>query len=260
MKQLIFLIFITPFFVFSQDTIQLKPIDSFKFKADQIIGVDNFKTFYFTKKDNSFNKKQQGSVMSYSNILLGKISSANTLNPLKINIFYRDFNTLIILDNRLAEVFKIDFNSISEYKNVALASTGYDNTVWIFNQDSQQLELYDYKANLTRVSSIQIQDEVLDLESNYNYCWLLTKQHLYIYNYFGSLLFKLENNGYTNLYVDSGNAYLQKENALIMLPKNATEFIPIQSSRLLINQFLVTGESLYIYDDEMLHQFQLKID
>jgi len=29
---------------------------------------------------------------------------------------------------------------------------------------------------------------------------------------------------------------------------------------LLINQFLVTNETLYIYADEMLHQFQLKTE
>ena len=85
-------------------------------------------------------------------VQLGNITSANAFNPLKINLFYKNFNTVIILDNRLAEIFKIDFNTVQPYKNVSHISTGYDNTLWIFNPDLQQLELFDYKTNQIRCS------------------------------------------------------------------------------------------------------------
>ena len=41
---------------------------------------------------------------------LGEISSIDAFNALKTTVFYRDFNTVIILDNRLSEIMKIDFN------------------------------------------------------------------------------------------------------------------------------------------------------
>jgi len=41
------------------------------------------------------------------------------------------------------------------------------------------------------------------------------------------------------------------------LKNNTWNFIPIKLPNLLINQFFVTNETLYIYDDEFLHQYQL---
>ena len=260
MKQITFIIFFISSICFAQDSIAVKSIKKDKFEADQLIAIDDFNTLYYTSKNLSFNKKTDSKTIDYSNIQLGQISSANAFNPLKINLFYKDFNTVIILDNRLAEVFKIDFNTTSSYKNVSFVSTGYDNTVWIFNQDLQQLELYDYKANTTRVTTLPIQEKVLDLKSDYNYCWLLTDKHLYIYNYFGSLITKYDNKDYTELQINRGNIILKHQNNLSILPKNSNVFKHIKLPELLINQFLVTNETLYIYDDEMLHQFQLKIN
>ena len=68
-------------------------------------------------------------------------------------MFYKDFNTVVILDNRLAEIYKIDFNTKQPYKNVSHITTGYDNALWLFNSDLQILELYDYKADKVRATN-----------------------------------------------------------------------------------------------------------
>ena len=75
-------------------------------------------------------------------------NNTNTINnSLKINLFYQDMNSVVILDNRLAEIFKINFNTITTYKNVSHISTGNDNTIWLYNQDTNELEVYDYLNN-----------------------------------------------------------------------------------------------------------------
>jgi len=260
MRRFIILLLLIHSLGFAQDSISTSLISSYKFKADQIIAIDNFETIYYTTDDLGFNKKSKDKRIDYSNIQLGRIHSANAFNPLKINLFYKDFNTVIILDNRLAEVFKIDFNTTPQYKNASFVSTGYDNTIWIYNQDLQQLELYDYKNSTTRITTLPFQDNALDLKSNYNYVWLLTDKYLYVFNYFGSLITKYENNGYTNIQNFKGNLILKKENTLSLLAKNSDRITPIKLPKLLINQFLLTNETLYIYDDEMLHHFQLIID
>ncbi|WP_299117669.1 hypothetical protein [uncultured Winogradskyella sp.] len=258
MKPLFYLIFCFSFFAFAQDEIQLQLEASTDLKAADIFGVDTFGTLYYSDENQSFFKKSVDTTISYANFQLGKITSANTFNPLKINLFYQDFNTVIILDNRLAEITKVDFNTIQDYKNVSLVSTGYDNTLWLFNQDLQQLELYDYLNNKTRVKTVPIQSQALDLKSDYNYCYLLTTQYLYIYSYFGSLINKIENKGYTDMAFSKANLVLKKKNGLFLLPKNSINLKPLKTSDLLINQFLVTNETLYIYNDEKLRRYQLK--
>ncbi|MDG1729261.1 MAG: hypothetical protein P8K68_09375 [Algibacter sp.] len=244
--------------IFAQESIVAKLINKSNLNAEKLISIDNFGTTYYLTNDVIY-KKTENKTITYNNLQLGTLHSANTFNPLKINLFYKDFNTVIILDNRLAEVFKIDFNTLTDYKNVSHISTGHDNTIWIFNQDFQKLELFDYKSQTIRAQTVPVQSGVLDLKSNYNYCYLLTENFLYIYNYFGSLLKKVKNDGYTALVESNENVILKKGNTLFLLKRNQEKILPIITPNLLINQFFVTNETLYIYNSEILEKFELKI-
>lgn len=227
-------------------------------KADHITAVDDFKnTFYI--KNNVFTKRSESKLLKYSNLRLSNITSANTFNPLKINLFYKAFNTVVILDNRLTEIFKIDFNQTKTYKNITHVSTGSDNTLWLFNQDTQQLELYNYKTNNTITKTLPITETVLQITSNYNHCWLLTKNHIYKYNYTGSLLSKIANNGFTSIQESNRNLFLQKDNTLYFKHNNTQETQSILIPNLLIHQFFVTNQIVYIYTGQDLYQYQLNL-
>ena len=260
MRKSVFFFFLLSCSLFSQNEVQMQIQDSMNLKAKDIFGVDTFGTLYYSTEDNTFNKKTKDTTITYTNFQLSEITTANAFNPLKINLFYQDFNTVVILDNRLAEVFKIDFNTTQPYKNVSFVSTGFDNTIWIFNQDLQQLELFDYKTQTVRLKTVPIQSEILDLKSDYNNCYMLTENYLYIYNYFGSLIAKHPNEGYKTMAFSKAHLVLQIEDSLSILSKNTDEIRSILDSNLLISQFLVTNETLYIYDDEILRQYQLKLE
>ncbi|WP_179344174.1 hypothetical protein [Winogradskyella ursingii] len=260
MQKILLLLLFSSCFLFAQKSIRVTAIDSTELKVATIFGIDNFETLYYTTEDNTFYKKTKDTTITYTNFQLGGVTTANIFNPLKINLFYQDFNTVIILDNRLAEIFKVDFNTLQPYKNISHVSTGFDNTLWLFNQDLQVLELYDYKANKTRLKTVPVQAKVLDLKSDYNYCYLLTENYLYIYNYFGSLINKYENKNYITMAFSKGHLMLKKDNLLFILHKNEDEILPVKLPDLLINQFLVTDETLYIYDDKYLRRYQLKKD
>jgi hypothetical protein len=257
MKNIIYIFFFLTSTLFSQEFIETSFVKKTKLKVDKLISIDNFGTTYFINND-VFQKKDASKIITYNNLQLGNLETANAFNPLKINLFYKDFNTVIILDNRLAEIFKIDFNTHQDYKNITHISTGFDNTLWIFNQDTQQLELFDYKTRNTRIKTLPVQSQVLDLKSNYNNCWLLTKNYLYQFNYFGSLVLKLKNDGFTNISESNENIILKKDQTLFYLKKNEEDLTPISIANLLINQFFVTNETLYIYNDESLHEFLIK--
>ena len=244
--------------IFAQESVEAKFIDKTDLKVETLISVDNFGTIYYIKND-VIHKRTHENTITYNNLQLGTLESANAFNPLKINLFYKDFNTVIILDNRLAEIFKIDFNTLPSYKDVSHISTGYDNTIWVFNQNLQKLELFDYKTRKTRAQTVPVQSAVLDLTSNYNSCWLLTENYLYQYNYFGSLVKKIKNHGYTAIDESNENIILKKDNVLFFMRRNQDKISSINTPNLLINQFFVTNETLYIYNSETLQQFQLKI-
>ena len=259
MKAFIYIIYLLTFSLFAQESVETALLKSTELNVETLISIDNFGTVYYVN-NNVFYKKKLANTITYNNLQLGELHTVNAFNPLKINLFYKDFNTIIVLDNRLAEISKVDFNTIQPYKNISHVSTGFDNTIWVFNMDNQQLELFDYKNKTTRAQSLPIQSNVLDLKSNYNFCWLLTENYLYKYNYFGSLISKTKNEGFTNFSVNSGDVILQKSNSLYLLQKNSENISPVNVPNLLINQFFVTNETLYIYDSKILFEYQIKIE
>ncbi|MCB0462113.1 MAG: hypothetical protein R2816_00150 [Flavobacteriaceae bacterium] len=242
--------------LFSQNSIEVQFIDKIKPQEDNLIQIDNFKNAYYLG-ENALVKQTNTSEYIYNNFQLGQLNIVDVFNPLKINLFYRDFNTLVVLDNRLSEIEKINFNLKRPFRNVSHIATAHDNTIWCFNQNTQELELFDYRTNTTKAKTLPIAEDVVQITSNYNTCWVLTKNHLYAYNYFGSLLKKMKNNDYSSLSESNGNIVLKKNNTLFFLKNNSENAISIKLPNLLIKQFFVTNETLYIYDGEFLHQYQL---
>jgi len=235
------------------------PAGTYEVMAEEVWGIDKFETLYFSTEEQSFLKQSRDTTITYANFQLGKIASANTFNPLKINLFYKDFNTVVILDNRLAEVKKLDFNTIQPYRNITFASTGHDNTLWLYNQDLQLLELFDYRSNTSRIKTVPIQDEVLDLKSDYNNCYLLTTQYLYVYSYFGNLEAKYPNDkGYLKMAFGNTQLVLLGDNNYHLYNQQDADITAIEGCDFLSDEFLVTNETLYLYRDNRLYRYQLK--
>jgi len=251
-----FFILILSFTVSAQQSINTTFISKTPLSANTLVHIDNFERQY-TVVDNALEVQKENKTLNYSNFQLGNIATVNAFNPLKLNVFYKDFNTAIILDNRLAEITEINFNTLQPARNVSHISTGNDTTIWAFNQNTQQLELFDYKTNKTRAETLPITGNILDIYSNYNFCWVLTNSFIYVYNYFGSLVSKSTNNDYTALKEQNGALYYLKQNRLFVKKKNSDKIKPIKLPELLIKQFLVTNETVYIYDGKFLYHYQL---
>ena len=65
------------------------------------------------------------------------------------------------------------------------------------------------------------------------------------------------NKGFTKLNSSKNGIVLFKENKLLYNEFGSEDYNPITLPELLIKQFFVTNETLYIYDGETLHQYQL---
>ncbi|RSK39885.1 hypothetical protein [Mangrovimonas spongiae] len=259
MQKFIILSLFLSTYMFSQENITTKPVDTIDIQTNTSwVNLDDFGTTYYIK-ENIFYKLTEHNHFNYSNYQLGKPSTVNIFNPLKINLFYEDFNTLIVLDNRLAEIFKVDFNTIQPYKNVSCVSTGNDNSVWLFNINTQTLELYDYKKNTIKAKSLPIEEQPISITSDFNFCWLLTTKHIYKYNYFGSLIYKIENNGFETISQFNEKLYLAKQNKVYLYDEDHSNYRKIDTPNLLIKQFFVNHETLYIYTGKTLNKLHLKL-
>jgi len=225
--------------------------------VDRFVAMDNFGASY-TIKDDILVKKLDDKKWQYTNFQLGNITSIDILNPLKITLFYEDFNTVIILDNTLNEIKRIDFNMTAQFKNLAAATTANDRNLWIFDTNTQQLEVFNYVQEKTPVQNLPISEKVIMIKSNYNFCKVLSTTSLYTYNIYGSLLSQQDLSGVTDFSMNNTDVIFLKDELLYFTNNEDIYLINLPSDKIAIKQFSLHDDILYIYDGIVLYQFQLK--
>ncbi|MDI6047325.1 hypothetical protein [Flavobacterium yafengii] len=189
MKKVMLLLFIASFSViFGQDQ-KLTPfkIDFIRFDGDAFLGYDSFGSYY-TIKNNVFSKINMRDTLEYKNISLGKIIKVDLQNPLKIVLFYENFNTVIILDNQLNETQKINFSESIIPIVVSAIGIASQNQLWIYNSMNQQLGLYDYLNNDYKTISVPFTESIRNYSSDFNvFHWVDNKNNWYVCDIFGKI-------------------------------------------------------------------------
>lgn len=117
----------------------------------------------------------------YSNLQLGNVTSVDVMNPLKILVYYRDYQQIVFLDDQLS----VNSDNISlellGYQQTDLVCASMNNSFWIY--DKQNNELIRFDENSNKISQTGNLKQVLRSDISPN--------------------FMLEHNGY--LYVNSPN-------------------------------------------------------
>lgn len=240
-------------------------IESTPLAADRYVGTDSYKNIYFIE-EMAFYKNGPDGTYVFKDFSLGPISKIDLINPLKILLFYQETNTAVFLDNRLNEIERINFNTLTEFTNVLAAGNAGNNRLWLFNADTQQLELYDYRAQRKTFASQPFAGELQQLTSNFNFCYLLFDDALISFNIYGSFLSELmiadvnqttqmnENVWLTN---NANELFFIAEPGLHSLQK-ASKIKKVALPEITIKQLHPTQDFLYIYDGISLHTFSVK--
>src|SRR5690606_12677005 len=215
MKSIYFLLFFLIFQIGFGQSVALE--SSVPFIADRFIGRDNYKNIYFLK-DRVLHKQGGEGNFIYNALLLGRISSVDIINPLKVVVFFQDTNTVVFLDNKLSEIERISFNNLPQFLNVSTATTAGSNSIWIFNVDTQQLELYNYKTKFNTVVSPPFPGRLASQASNFNYCFVLTGRKLRAFNVYGTLLNETPFEGFEKIVQQNENVVAVKDNSLWYIP------------------------------------------
>ncbi len=189
---LLFILLIEVCTVQSQN-IETDLLEKISLKADRFIGVDTFENYYYIIGTTLY-KKAANNIYVYNNALLGSIHTVDLSNPLKLVLFYRDFNTVVILDNRLNELTdSINFSVETISKNIASVSLSSNNNLWLYSLDDNILSLWNYETkkivfNTQPLSFYEENFEASKQLSTYQYCWLFSNDAWLKFNEYGSFV------------------------------------------------------------------------
>lgn len=239
----------------AQTTIEPILIDSIALQTDYFAGLDQHNNIYHVN-ENTLYKILEDTTINYQNFQLGKIAKVDPFNPLKIINYYKDLNSIIILDNRLAPIKTINFNENLNINNISHVASAYDNNLWLFDENTRELLIYNYKKENITSKSLPILKDVKQITSNYNHCWVLTNDSLMKYNYFASLEKIITEKDIMAFSVFNENILIQKKNSFKLLNKDSQKEIKVPF--LNFKDYRLYQDYLYIYGQNYLYKYHLK--
>ena len=262
MKKLLFIFLFSASILGFGQSLKLLPIriDSIAIKADQFIGVDGFKNYYYCNNNVLF-KKNANTIIQYQALSLGTITKVDILNPLKIIVFYETFNTAVILDNQLSEVQRIDFSKLDNSIVVSAVGIAGQNKLWIFNSLKQQLGLFDLVTYQYQEIGNPIGDVFNYYQTDYNYFqWISKNYQWYTCNLYGTIstIAKEVPSGEYQIIEEKKILFL-KDNALLVRDYVNDKLYQIEIVEKSLRNFYCKDQILSIFTNEGITNYKLTI-
>lgn len=85
----------------------------------------------------------------YSNLKLGAVTSLDVTNPLKIVVYYRDYQQIVFLDNQLSVNSENVALEVLGYEQADLVCAGSNNSFWIYNKQNNELLRFNEASRKT---------------------------------------------------------------------------------------------------------------
>lgn len=249
LKTLLWMLF--PVMVSAQNEIVAgMPVLKTEFKSDDFIGRDPYGNLYAIR-NNDFLKIESNRTLEYRNVAGGRITRADITNPLLVVLFYADFNLVVLLDNQLNEVRRIDFNTLAGPIVVQAVGLASQNRLWIYDAISLKLGLYDLTRNNFKPISVPLSEPPLEYQSDYNHFqWITQNGNWYASDLFGKMASLGKMPQYDGLQLLSdGAALLFKDGALYYRKPAGPELIPIVGVEKSFKKFYYDDQILTIFTD-----------
>lgn len=229
-------------------------------KADRFIGFDTYENQYFIK-DNNFFKQNKNKSWQYKNIALSKINQVDLQNPLQLVLFYKDFNTVVVLDSQLNETSKINFSETAPDLSPQTVSLASQNSLWVFDLNSQKLGLFDILKNKFHSITVPFKESIVAYQSDYNYFyWIDSKQNCYVSTTFGTISFLGKVPEFDQMQLVTSKSILLKKDSiftLYYLEKETSQNISINEKT--FKNFYYKDQILSIFTSEGITNYKITI-
>ncbi len=262
MKSVIYFIFLTVYCQHFGQNQKLKTtaINAEALEEKRYAGFDGLGNNY-SIKNNVFIKKNDSKTLEYNNITLGEITSVDYINPLKIVVFYEDFNTIITLDNQLNEVQKLNLFEIDNSIFASKIGMASQNQFWIYNALTQQILLFDYLKNSSKTVGNPIAENIKYTQSDFNnFYWIDEFNNWYASDLFGKVTLLSNIPPFEKIQiVDSENLLFSKGNTLYCLNNKSKTVFEIEIVEKSFENFYYKDQILAIFTNQQIKNYKIKL-
>jgi len=149
LSRAIFNIFSLSAFFISALVAQEIPVNVTRKKIElksRFVEVDKMQQFYVVCDDHTLKKFSASGefLKSFNENSLGEISSVDVSNPFQPLVFYSEYQTAVVLDRSLSELYRFKLSDLNFTQIDALALSS-DNMLWLY--DPNQFKLIKFESN-----------------------------------------------------------------------------------------------------------------
>ena len=218
---------------------------------DAFWGVDTFDNYYYSLQQSLFKKGSDGE-FQFADLSLGSLTHLDLLNPFKLVLFYSESNTAVILDNTLNEINRIDFNAIASPRLVTVAKGAGEHKLWIFNQDTFQLEMYDFVADRVLWQAQPESSLPFNMVADYNTALLVFEKQIVSYNNYGIMLATYNFDAVISAIAKNNlGIYTIMNDKWLFKPKENSNFAPMKFFVPHAVSIAVTKNFIYVFDGSL---------
>jgi|GEM_PF-3412966 len=229
-----------------------------KNKFQKFIGIDTHDNFYFSNLE-IITKTQKSESWVYTNYQLGVPTSISILNPLQILVFYKEANSIVLLDRFLNEIQRIDLNLLNSPKVGWWVENTKNQEIWLYEGEKNQLEFFNYKTNIVLAKSIPFLEIPKQLAANFNNAYILFKNKINKYNIYGTLAksIYIKEMSIEELKINRSYIIGNSKNNFQLYDPNLKNLGSFKISKNNNKDFSLSAEKLYIYNGSKIFIYKL---
>ena len=251
-KQLIsFIFFIAIVSVAAGQEIVAVAVDSISINADKFFGFDGYKNYYYCKNNVVLKKSKTGTVQ-FQDLSLGEVTKVDILNPLKIIVFYENFNTIVVLDNQMNEVDRINLSERARPIVITAVGVADQDKLWLFNSVNQKIALFDLKSKYYQEIGVPLIGQINYYQTEYNYFqWISSNGDWSTCDRYGKIL-EVAKLDFADAYqiIGLNKIMFLKNNALFVRDFSTNKQTKIQIVEKSFQKFYYKDQILSIFTDQ----------
>ncbi|HBF88806.1 MAG TPA: hypothetical protein DDX39_09205 [Bacteroidales bacterium] len=201
---------------------------------------------------------------TYSNAKYSEISSIDATNPMRILVFYKEFNQVLFLDNTLSEIRSAISLDDLNVESPELVCSSYDSGFWVFNGFTKQLLYFNNNLQLihkgVEIGSMLKENSLptFIIEKNNQVFLNMSNQETFVFDRFGNFKSIIYADIAKDFQVIDNNLYFFSNQHLIKLDhvllKTDTLNIPIIENPIALRiesnyLFLANTNSIFVFQN-----------
>ena len=245
-------------FALSQQTLEVNFDKKFNWNGDYFIGLDKFDDLYYLKNNVLFkvNDNQNWQFKDYN---LGEIHFVDITNPLQILVFYKNFQSIVILDNQLNEIRRTAINPEENFfiKHISLS---IQNKMWFYDEKFQRFGLFDMqKSHWSSFPYVIKNNPISFFSSLNNLYWLDENNNLFEMSIFGQVnkLVNFDQNTFVHA-VNDLTIIFEKNKKFFQMNYKKDEVLEIKIPLEKFEKIMFKKQKMFIFTDTNFYLYTLK--